>query len=122
MLDDDAQRSSCWPAHIPVGSPLGDAATEIPKPYGVNEDESRSQSRPARIIASHLPLILGARLGVYEITAQIGADGMGEVYRATDTNLRRSVAIKGLPAPVAGDAGRLSSSLLRRVANDRSTT
>ncbi len=50
----------------------------------------------------------GARLGVYEITAQIGAGGMGEVYRATDTNLKRSVAIKVLPAAVAGDADRLA--------------
>ena len=50
----------------------------------------------------------GTRLGVYEITAQIGAGGMGEVYRATDTNLKRSVAIKVLPASVAGDADRLA--------------
>jgi hypothetical protein len=53
---------------------------------------------------------------------QVGANGMGEGYRATDTNLRRLVAIKGLPTPVATDADRLSSSLQRRVANDRSTT
>jgi eukaryotic-like serine/threonine-protein kinase len=50
----------------------------------------------------------GTRLGVYDITAQIGAGGMGEVYRATDTNLKRSVAIKVLPASVAGDADRLA--------------
>jgi serine/threonine protein kinase len=48
------------------------------------------------------------RLGSYEITAQIGAGGMGEVYKATDTNLKRSVAIKVLPATVAGDAERLA--------------
>ena len=55
-----------------------------------------------------MSLTVGARLGAYEITAQIGAGGMGEVYRATDTNLKRSVAIKVLPAAVAADADRLA--------------
>ena len=50
----------------------------------------------------------GTRLGPYEVTAQIGAGGMGEVYRATDTNLKRSVAIKVLPASVAADPERLA--------------
>ena len=50
----------------------------------------------------------GTRLGPYEVTAQIGVGGMGEVYRATDTNLKRAVAIKVLPASVAGDAERLA--------------
>ena len=48
------------------------------------------------------------RLGPYEVTAQIGVGGMGEVYRATDTKLKRQVAIKVLPASVAGDAERLA--------------
>jgi serine/threonine protein kinase len=55
-----------------------------------------------------LPFTPGTRVGVYEITAQIGEGGMGEVYRATDSNLKRSVAIKVLPASVAGDADRLA--------------
>ena len=36
----------------------------------------------------------GTRLGPYEIAAQIGVGGMGKVYRATDTNLKRAVAVK----------------------------
>jgi hypothetical protein len=55
-----------------------------------------------------MALPLGSRLGPYEVTAQIGVGGMGEVYRATDTNLKRAVAIKVLPASVAADAERLA--------------
>ncbi|HKA17999.1 MAG TPA: serine/threonine-protein kinase, partial [Blastocatellia bacterium] len=55
-----------------------------------------------------LALTPGTRLGPYEVTAQIGVGGMGEVYRAIDTNLKRSVAIKVLPASVAADAERLA--------------
>ena len=50
----------------------------------------------------------GTRLGPYEIVATIGAGGMGEVYRATDTKLGRDVAIKVLPAELASDADRLA--------------
>jgi serine/threonine protein kinase len=49
----------------------------------------------------------GTRLGPYEIHALVGAGGMGEVYRATDTNLKRAVAIKVLPDALAADAERL---------------
>ena len=44
-----------------------------------------------------MALASGTRLGPYEIAAQIGVDGMGEVYRATDTTLNRQGAIKVLP-------------------------
>jgi Tol biopolymer transport system component len=50
----------------------------------------------------------GSRLGPYEISAQIGAGGMGEVYRATDINLERQVAIKVLPEAMAFDPDRLA--------------
>ncbi len=48
-------------------------------------------------------MLTGRRLGVYEVQEQIGAGGMGEVYRARDTNLRRDVAIKILPAAFTAD-------------------
>jgi serine/threonine-protein kinase len=50
----------------------------------------------------------GTRLGIYEVTGQIGAGGMGEVYRATDTKLGREVAIKTLPVGLADDPDRLA--------------
>jgi serine/threonine protein kinase len=50
----------------------------------------------------------GTRLGSYEVTAPIGAGGMGEVYKARDTKLGRDVAIKVLPEAFAHDAERLS--------------
>ena len=52
--------------------------------------------------------MIGRTLGHYRITAAIGAGGMGEVYRATDTTLGRDVAIKILPAAVAQDPERLA--------------
>jgi serine/threonine protein kinase len=55
-----------------------------------------------------MTLTPGMRLGPYQVTEQIGEGGMGEVYRATDTTLARSVAIKVLPEAVASDAERLA--------------
>jgi hypothetical protein len=53
-------------------------------------------------------LIPGCRLGVYDVTAQIGEGGMGQVFRATDTKLKRQVAIKILPTSLAADHDRLA--------------
>ena len=50
-----------------------------------------------------MALAPGVRLGPYEITAQIGVGGMREVYKARDTRLDRTVAIKTLPEHVAAD-------------------
>jgi serine/threonine protein kinase len=53
-------------------------------------------------------LTSGSRLGAYEIQSPLGAGGMGEVYRATDTKLGRDVALKVLPAEMAHDPDRLA--------------
>ena len=55
-----------------------------------------------------MPLSSGQQIGAYEIIAPIGAGGMGEVYRARDSKLKREVAIKVLPADVATDRERLA--------------
>ena len=50
-----------------------------------------------------MPLVIGTRLGPYEIVAPLGSGGMGEVYKARDTRLDRIVAIKVLPEALAAD-------------------
>ena len=55
-----------------------------------------------------MPLSAGTKLGPYEIVDLLGTGGMGEVYRAHDTNLSRDVAIKVLPAALAQDPDRLA--------------
>ncbi len=83
------------------------------------EVESLIAQRPAAgsFLATHPPrsgspatdprrLAAGERLGPYEITALVGAGGMGEVYKALDTRLNRTVAIKVLPPAVAANPER----------------
>jgi len=55
-----------------------------------------------------MPIASGTALGVYEIATALGAGGMGEVYRARDTKLGRSVAIKVLPEAFVVDADRVA--------------
>ena len=53
-----------------------------------------------------MALTVGSRLGPYSVTAKIGEGGMGEVYKATDTRLGRTVAVKVLPEHLAADSER----------------
>ena len=55
-----------------------------------------------------MTLTPGTRLGVFELAELLGRGGMGEVYRATDTKLKRQVAIKVLPPSLAADHDRLA--------------
>src|SRR5262245_40209742 len=66
--------------------------------------------RKALASPSDIPMSVdvGTRLGSLEITALLGKGGMGEVYRARDTKLKREVAIKFLPEEFAQDADRVS--------------
>jgi serine/threonine protein kinase len=55
-----------------------------------------------------MSIAVGTSLGSYQITGRLGAGGMGEVYRARDTKLKRDVAIKCLPVGFARDPERIS--------------
>lgn len=55
-----------------------------------------------------MSLLARQKIGPYEIVASIGAGGMGEVYRASDTRLGRDIALKVLPPKMASDPERLA--------------
>src|SRR5262245_30962733 len=61
-----------------------------------------------RFINNPMSVDVGTRLGSLEITALLGRGGMGEVYRARDTKLKRDVAIKILPDEFSRDTDRVS--------------
>ena len=68
-------------------------------------DETRSRFLESSTL--RVTLTPGTKLGDYEVIGLIGSGGMGEVYRARDTRLRRDVAIKVLPSSLLHDADRL---------------
>jgi len=85
-------------AHDQAGS-----FAEQPAVMGLREGAPEAPSSASGVRRAVGP---GDRLGVYEIQAFVGAGGMGEVYKARDTRLDRSVAIKVLPAQLAADRDR----------------
>ncbi len=88
-----------------AGSFLDDPAIHAAA-RAVADDQRAGETH--RLESARMALSPGSRLGPYEISAQIGAGGMGEVYRAIDTNLARHVAIKVVPEAVAADRDRLA--------------
>ena len=79
--------------------------TEVQSLLSAEGDASSSFLESSPLGSSRLTA--GTRLGDYEIVAQLGAGGMGVVYRARDLRLERSVAIKVLQEPLLGDTNRL---------------
>jgi eukaryotic-like serine/threonine-protein kinase len=82
---------------------------EVQSLLGYEEEGKRLLEEPAADAQTRrLAVIRGSRLGPYEISALIGAGGMGEVYRARDTRLGRDVAVKVLPEHVVKDPEALA--------------
>jgi Tol biopolymer transport system component/predicted Ser/Thr protein kinase len=71
-------------------------------------EASALQMAAQQLAADRGQQMIGRRIGSYQILSQLGAGGMGEVYRAKDTKLKREVALKVLPEAFAGDPERMA--------------
>ena len=89
--------------------PLCDKSVKAYRLWITSCSRDRDGLTPYNQSSGPTPMALssGTHLGPYEITAQIGVGGMGEVYRATNTKLKREVAVKVLSSAFAADPERL---------------